>query len=326
MQSLRKKVPLLFLLVISGFWAYFYQSSSFLNDFGSSKPEWLLLIDGLIVLPILCLVFIKDKKEAFLKAVVYSCLIILLGSFIIPESSKLIWRYLEAGRYVALGLFVVAEITTIITVIFAIKASLSIQQDPDLAISEPIERIIGKGVVSAILSFEARVWTYALFSKKVRRSNFIGSKHFSYHLKDGTQSNLIGFIIIILFELPIVHLLLHFIWSPLASNIISSLTLLGLVFFYAEYRAVAIRPISITSDSLIIRYGLYNPIKIPINQIDRVNFNSKYIPRASHVKRYNLAGAPNIELKLNTGKLVYLGLDSPQDFKQEFEPILERLR
>ncbi|MBV34277.1 MAG: hypothetical protein CMP47_02275 [Rickettsiales bacterium] len=326
MQSIKQKVPVFFLLVISGFWTYYYQSSTFLNDFGTAKPEWLLLIDGLIVLPVLCFIFIKDKKEAVLKAVAYSCLIILLGSFIIPESSKLIWNYLETGRYIALALFVVAEITTIITVIFAIKASLSIQQDPDLAISKPIEKIIGKGVISDILSFEARVWTYALFSKKIRRSNFVGCKHFSYHLKDGTQSNLLGFIIIILFELPIVHLLLHFIWSPLAANIVTLLTLLGLVFFFAEYRAVAIRPISIISDSLIIRYGIYNPLTVPLNHIDSVSYNSGYIPRASLVKRYNLAGTPNIELKLISGKLIYLGLDSPQAFIQELEFSLEQLR
>jgi len=60
----KKRIPLLFLLCISIFWAFFYQSSTIFNDFGHYKLEWLLLIDGLIVLPFLCWLFIKDKKEA----------------------------------------------------------------------------------------------------------------------------------------------------------------------------------------------------------------------------------------------------------------------
>ena len=83
----QQKIPLLFLVAISIFWAFYYQSSTLLNDMGQHTPEWLLFIDGLIVLPLLCLWCIKDKKEAIIKAFTYSCLIILLGSFVIPESS-----------------------------------------------------------------------------------------------------------------------------------------------------------------------------------------------------------------------------------------------
>ena len=114
----------------------------------------------------------KDKKEAAIKAVAYSCLIILLGSFVIPESSKVVWPYLESLRYLAIAAFIVLEVTTILTVFFAIKASLIKDKDPDLAISKPIERVLGKGAISSLLSFEARVWTYALFSKKIRQQNW----------------------------------------------------------------------------------------------------------------------------------------------------------
>ena len=89
----KKNVPLLYLAVICVFWTYFYLSASFINTYGAEKPEWLLLIDGLLVLPILCFFCLKDKKEATIKALIYSCLIIFLGSFIIPENSKFLWSY-----------------------------------------------------------------------------------------------------------------------------------------------------------------------------------------------------------------------------------------
>ncbi|MGX5202228.1 hypothetical protein [Aliikangiella sp. IMCC44632] len=309
MQTLAKKnIPFIFLAVISVFWTFYYQSANALNGYGVEKPEWLLLIDGLVVLPILCFWFVKDKKEAAIKAVAYSCLIIFLGSFIIPESSKVVWPYLESLRYLAIAAFIVLEITTILTVFFAIKASLSKDTDPDLAISKPIEKILGKGAISSLLSFESRVWTYALFSKKIKQQNFVGDNHFSCHKKDGTQSNQLGFIFIILFELPVMHLLLHFLWSPFAANLTTGLTLLGLVFFIAEYKAIAIRPISIVPDRVIVRYGIWNPLIIALSEINHIQPNSKFIPRSANIKRFNLAGNPNIEIKLNSGKLIYLGV------------------
>jgi hypothetical protein len=314
-QTLAKKnIPFIFLAVISVFWAFFYQSSNALNGYGVEKPEWLLLIDGLVVLPILCFWFVKDKKEAAIKAAAYSCLIILLGSFVIPESSKVVWPYLESLRYLAIAAFIVLEVTTIFTVFFAIKASLIKDKDPDMAISKPIEKILGKGAISSLLSFEARVWTYALFSKKIRQQNFTGDCHFSCHKKDGTQSNQLGFILIILFELPVMHMLLHFLWSPFAANITTALTLIGLVFFIAEYKAIAIRPISITPNSLIIRYGIWNPLEVPLTEIEGIKLNSGFIRRSSNVKRFNLAGNPNVEIQLNSGNFIYIGVDSPSDF------------
>jgi hypothetical protein len=316
---IKSKTPLIFLVVMCIFGAFFYQSSNIFNEYGTYKPEWLLLIDGLIVLPMLCFWCVKDKKDATIKAIAYSCLIILLGSFIIPESSKVVLPYLESIRYVAIAVFILLEITTILTVFLAIKASLSNNKDPDIAISQPIEKLLGKSAISALLTFEARVWTYALFSKKIKRQFFAGDSHFSSHKKDGTQSNQLGFLLFILFELPMTHMLLHFLWSPFAANIITGLTLISLVFFIAEYKAMAIRPISILSERIIVRYGVWNPLNIAFNDIKNVQFNSKFIPRSADVKRYNIAGNPNVEIMLNSGKFIYLGVDSPEKFISTLE-------
>lgn len=315
----KKNTPFLFLLLISSFWAFYYLSSNAFNDYGVEKSEWFLLIDGLIVLPLLCFWCIKNKKEAAIKAIAYCCLVVLLGSFIIPESSKLIWHYLEAGRYVVLAAFIVLELTTVITVIVAIRASLSNKEDPDVAISSPIENILGKGSVSALLSFEARVWTYALFSKKIVKQHFLGDMHFSSHMKDGAQSNQLGFLMIILFELPIMHILLHYTWSPFAANVITFLTLFSLVFFVAEYKALAIRPISITPDSLIVRYGIWNPVSVDLFDIKHIKMNSEYVSRAKNIRRFNVSGNPNVEIKTHDGDLIYLGVDAPFELVTEIK-------
>jgi len=110
------------------------------------------------------------------------------------------------------------------------------------------------------------------------------------------------------------HLLLHFLWSPFVANVATGLTLIGLVFFIAEYKAIAIRPISIMQGCIIVRYGLWNPLKIPLREINHVKLNSKFIRRSGNVNRFNLAGNPNIEIMLNSGKLIYLGVDAPREF------------
>ena len=317
-DSIKSKIPLTFLICISLWWGFYYQSNSLLNDFGNANFEWLFLVDSLLVLPVICFVCIKDKKEALIKAMVLACLAVLIGSYIVPEQNKMVLHSLESLRYLALGAILLFEVIAMLTVYLAIRSALNRQQDPDIAIATPIQRYLGQSPLASLLSFETRMWTFALFAKKITPYSFKGDKHFSYHQKDGAKSNLLGFIMLIAFELPIMHLVLHFIWSPFAANIISLLTLFSLVFFVAEYRAVSRRPISLINDTLVIRYGLYQPLEIPISNIASIQGNNTFIKRSKYIKRYNYAGNANIKITLNVPigsiKHVFVGVDNDAHF------------
>lgn len=317
MNVKKQQVPLLLLLSMAAVWSFYYLSQGSWNDFGRNKPEWLLLIDGLLVLPLACWFCIDDKKQAALKALVYACLMVLLGSFIIPEANQNIWQWLSSGRFVVLALFALFELTVMVTVFVAIKAALNGEDDPDQAIQQPIERLLGTGWVSQIMAFEARVWVYVLFDKRVNRSAFRGDAHFFGDQKDGTQSNLLGFILIMAFEIPLMHVLLHFIWSPLAANVISGLTLFSLLWFTAEYRAIAIRPVSISSQGLIIRYGLFNPWVLKWSAIRSIESSQGPVQRQKGVKRFNMFGEPNIKITTKDGQCIYLGLNQPVQFLEQ---------
>ncbi|MTJ01539.1 hypothetical protein [Idiomarina piscisalsi] len=317
-SSIKSKVPFLFLVCISIWWAFYYQSDSKLNDYGSANFEWLFLLDALVMLPIICFLCVKDRKEALLKSIILMCLAVFIGSYIIPEQSKLIWHYLESGRYFVLAVILLFEIVAILTVYLAIKAAIGKRQDPDTSIEKPIKNYLGEGPAAKLLSFETRMWTYAFFAKRVEPENFSGEQHFTYHEKDGAQSNLLGFVFLIAFEAPIMHMFLHFIWSPFAANIVTLLTAFSLVLFIAEYRAVAKRPISLVGNKLFIRYGLYQPLTIPLNNIARIHKNIEFVKRSRFVKRYNYSGIPNVEIELiePMGKVqrVFLGVDSAEQF------------
>ncbi|WP_428618564.1 hypothetical protein [Shewanella sp.] len=316
--SIKPKIPLLFLVSVSVWWAFYYQSDGPLNDYGEANFEWLYLLDALIVAPLLCFFCIRNKKDALIKALALLCLGVLLGSYIVPEQNKFIWHHLEQGRYLVVAVIVLFELVAITSVILAISSALGQGRDPDLAIDEPITRVLGTGAIADLLRFETRMWTYALFASRIDRHHFSGTQHFTYHQKEGAQSNLLGFILVIAFEVPLMHLLLHYLWSPLAANIISLLTLLSLVFFIAEYRALSRRPISRCRNELIIRCGLSSPMVIPLSNILHVAPNQAFVRRSKQIKRYNYAGIPNVEISLirpmKQVERVYLGVDDPEGF------------
>ena len=316
----KKNIPLLFLIGATVFWSYYYTTINWFNDYGENKREVWLLIDTLFTLPLLCFYcFWDDKKTAAIKTIVYISFLVLLGSYIIPELQKIAWLYLENLRYVAIIGFVVMEIIAVFTVIFAISTSFNNSCDPDEVITKPIVKFAGKSMISSLMQVEARVWTFLLIPKKIKSKNYKGIKHFNCHLKDGTQSYLLGFIILACFELPMVHALLYFIWTPFAANIISGLTVISLIYFIAQYRAIAVRPVSFTEEKLIIRYSLSNPLIIDLNQIESIRLNTKHIYRNKLHKRYNLFGVPNIQVNMNQSEnkifqKVFIGLDNPQAF------------
>ena len=316
----KQNIPLVFLIIISLSSTFYYKSNSWINGFGTEKYEWALLLDVFITIPLICFFCLrKNLKQALIKSIVYMGLLILLGSFIIPEEHKYFMLHLEKIRYVVLIVVAIFELLIITSVVVAIRAALRNDKDPDRAIGDPINKYLGQTFISAIMQFDIRMWTYALFPKKVRSENFVGDKHFYSHLKDGVQSFLQGFVFLIIFEIPLVHLLLHFIWSPMAANIITALTLFSLVYFIAEYRAIEKRPVSVTHNSLIVRYGLSNPLIINLSEISSVSLNHTPVLLGKKNKSYNLFGNPNIVIKLkdtdsSNYSQIYLGLNNPIQF------------
>ena len=316
--SIKSKIPLAFLTIISIWWWYYYASSNALNEYGNAKHEWLFMLDAILVLPVLCFLCESDKQKALLKAAILCCTSVFIGSLIIPEQNKVIFHYLESGRYFVLAIILFLELSALVTVCIAVRASLSNKEDPDLAVANPIEKVFGSTMFSSIMSFEGRVWSFALFASQIKSSAYRGKQHFFYDKKDGAQSNLLGFILLIIIEIPLVHLLLHFLWSSTAANITTGLTVFGLIFFFAEYKAIDKRPISIHGGNLTIRYGLYAPFTIPLDNVSEISPNNSFVKRSRNIKRFNYFGVPNVAIKLcspiNGKTKVYLGVNSPVAF------------
>ncbi|WP_100657472.1 hypothetical protein [Alteromonas flava] len=319
-SNIKSKIPLLFLLLVSVSWAFYYGSNGALNDYGAANFEWLYLLDVLVVLPLLCVFCFTDYKTAMLKALVLCSAALVIASFIIPQDAKNVMFYIDDGRYFVIGFLLLFELIALLTVYFAIAILLKQQHDPDQSIEQTLKRYLGDSPIVSWLSFETRLWTFALFARHIEPTNYAGQAYFTYHRKDGAQSNLLGFIILIAIEIPVVHLLLHFLWSPLVATVITVITFLSLIFFFAEYRALPKRPIAITGSELLIRVGLYPTYRVTLTNVQSVSINRERVARQRHIKRYNYAGVPNVVIRLKQpqGQIsaIYLGLDDPKAFKQ----------
>ncbi len=316
----KRNFPLFFLITLTIFWGFYFSGQHWLNGFGQHKHEWLLLIETLVSIPLVCIYcYWHDIKTALLKSVVYMGLMVLLGSVLIPVEHQIIWPYLINIRYVLLAMLVLFELATIITVAVAIKAALNDQHDPDEAIRTPIQRLVGDNLLGQILMIEARVWSLLLLKSKMTTPQYQGDVHFLCDEKDATASNLLGFVVVIAFELPLVHVLLHFVWSPMAANVVSLLTLLSLFWFIAEYRAIQLRPVSLTDEQMLIRYGLLQPLNIALNDIECIALNAVAMDKSSRCKRFNNFGYPNVVIVLKSGShgkfdKLGLGLNHPAAF------------
>lgn len=290
-------------------------------------PDWTLLLDFSLSLPLLhYFLFRPSLKQWLLRWIQLTGLGILLGSFIIPESSRIIWPWLEIARNAMVGLMVPIEFALIALLGYGTWKLMKLGDDIDTALQAGIENKLGKSISTQLLVWEARIWLYALFKPKSPR--YAGSRHFSYAKQNGNASNQLGFILAILFELPLGHLLLHFMWSPTAAWVASVLSVWGLLYLVAEYHATLLRPVSIDSEKLIIRCGVLSvDAAIPWHRIQSVEKCAQPVRRQPGVRRYKQLGEFNIVIRLQSNVMlpdlfgreqavakVCLGLDDPDGF------------
>jgi len=303
--------PFSIFLIMCLSWLWFYKFDSLLNESGAYKPEWIMLIDGFVVLPLLIL-WLSDN----------SCLIIVLGMYLIPLTEKYIWNHLSAVRYIFVAGFILFELFVIYSVLTAMRllfrGTASVNA-VDKQITKIANSLTSNVNLVKLITLEIRVWSYALFAHRVVLDDENKSLHFSQSNNGGTKPNILTFIFLIVIELPIVHLFCMLVWSSVVANILSLLTLFGLLFMVGMYRSVELRYTCIDENTVLIRYGVFNENAIAFTDILAVTQVSERVYRAANIQRYYWDDNPNIEITLKKDEgisKVYLQLDEPSVFTQ----------
>lgn len=166
------------------------------------------------------------------------------------------------------------------------------------------------------LAVELRLWTYGLVRKHPAVAGFPGDRHFSYGEQSANANTWIGWAVINLLPLPIIHLMVDKV-SPAAAYLGTLTTLLSALWCLAEARAARSRPVSLDTKSLYLRYGLTVGRTIALSNIQAARSLSWEDFDARGMTRHAGLGAPNIRLELRDGEVMHLGLDDPRGFLDE---------
>lgn len=266
---------------------------------GEPLPEWPLGIDVLLLLPLAYLWVHRQRgwKQALGGAAALFGFGVLAGSWLLPDASKQLWRHLEALRIPAILLLVALQGMLFAGIARAAWRSRRTQPIED-AVQEGLERTLGANAMSRLLALESRLWIYALLPRPAP-AGFAGRQHFSVHAQGGNVSNQVAFLVIVGAEIPLLHVLLHWMWSPLAAIVVTVLSLYGWLFLWAEYRASWLRPISLEGSHLRIRHGIAIDYNVSLACIAQAHAYRGPTHRAAGRLRAYGMGQPNIRLQLH---------------------------
>ncbi|SEN30755.1 hypothetical protein SAMN05428959_1011111 [Duganella sp. CF517] len=300
------------------------------NDFGRDIAEWPLLADLVITFPLLYyFMFRPSPKAFFLRWLTFAALSLWFGSLMIPDEGKVIWRGVERLWPLYIALQAALELYVLVFLVRKIRALARMGGDVDEAMEQTIRGRLGRGATGWFALFEARIWYYGLFMRKGSQLRLRGEQHFSYDKNEGNASNQIAVIMMLLFEMPLSHLLLHLVAvKPVLAWIVDGLTLWSMLYIVAEYRATHWRPVSLDKDALLIRYGVFAADRVvPYWMVESISRRGGYVPRERGVLRLYQFGGANVEIRLRPGSRlpgfagreqvvtrICIGIDKPDAF------------
>jgi hypothetical protein len=294
---------------------------------GGAPPEWPLIFDFLVLLPLLYFVFNRHRgKSAVLGALAMAGLGTFAGSLILPAESKQAWQVIEDFRQVAIVFLLAVQFAWILSLLVRVVRA-SPTENPEQVLDLSIGERFGSGMLAGALRLEGRVWMYALLRHPVRRA-FPGSRHFHVCRQGMNASNQAAFLVLVGAEIPVAHLLVH-LFDPFIALVVTALSLYGFLFMLAEYRATLHRPLSVTSRGLHVRYGVASDFIVEWSAIAAIRPSPGGTRRATGRLRLKGMGETNIAIDLEAGtrvqsllgprvvREIHLGVDEPQALIEE---------
>lgn len=295
---------------------YFYFRVPFMaNDYGRNMADWPLLGDLLVTFPLLYYFMFRPSLKAFLlKWLVFAMAGCAFGSAIIPDGSKDLWRGIERIWPVLALVQGALELCLLVYMVRRIAALMRLDGNADEAMATAIRgRFAGTGFAPFAL-FEARIWYYGLFMRRGELLRYTGQQHFSYDKNDGNVSNQFALIMVMLFEMPLSHFMLHLVAvKPVYAWVVDVLSVWSVLYLVAEYRASQWRPVSLDEKAVLIRCGVFAADRtVSYDMIESVARCGNDIRRQRGVLRYRQFGSMNVEIRLKAGSKLMNGFGRAQ--------------
>ncbi|WP_154402297.1 hypothetical protein [Mucilaginibacter endophyticus] len=222
-----------------------------------------MTLDLVIVLPLVPLLFNKQTGGSKVLASVLFTAGIVAASWLVPAEGQGLLRQLK------IWIVPVIEVLSIAFLVIRVKKALSAYKkagDTSGDFYTELKRIsfsIIPNRVSDIVSSELAAMYYLFFN---HQKMVYDDRRFSYHKETGTIALFGVLIFMVAIETTAFHLLLSK-WSPKIAWVLTLISIYAGLQLWGMARAFFKRPIEITGDSLILRYGLLSETTVPLKNI-----------------------------------------------------------
>jgi hypothetical protein len=233
-----------------------------------------------------------------------------------------------------------AELGILVLIVVGVRRARSRLRASGLRLDVP-ERIRaaldGGGIYPRVADVMTTEFSLAFYAFAAwRRPPFVppGARGFSYHRQNAYAAILWTIFFAAVVEMVALHLVLR-ATAPRVAAIVLAVSILGAVWILGFLRAVQLRPVLVTNDSIAIRSGLQWSVDIPRALIERLEVGRVKTPAkgAPEYLRAVRMGQPNVLLTLRepliargpygTRRVVSvlsLVLDEPRDFERALTP------
>ncbi|WP_046757110.1 hypothetical protein [Kordia jejudonensis] len=313
-------IALLTLLVL------FVQSSYF----QANSPVLSLAITLDVLLTIPCIYFLLIRKTNIPKTTVVPMMILglVIGMYSLPEHNQ---QYLQLFKTWFLPII---ELSIATFIIFKVRKTIRIyksQKDNSIdfftTLKKTCAEILPKPLVLPFVT-EISVFYYGFVYWKRRK---LAENEFSYHKESGSVALYFVSIMLIGIEImPIHHLLAK--WSTIAAWILTILSIYSGFQVFGYVKSLMKRPIAVTKDTLLLRYGIMHEAEIPLSDIKEIRLSTKSFTKEDNILRFALLGeleSHNVIIETHTEQTLYglfgikkpftklaLHVDKPAEFRE----------
>jgi len=243
-------------------------------------------LDLLLTIPIIY--FLLIRKSTIPKTTIVPMMILglVIGIFVLPETNQ---QYLNFFKTWFLPIIEISVATFIIIkvrkAILFHKAQQNTSLDFFTTLKKTCAEILPKPVVVPFAT-EISVFYYGFIYWKRRK---LAKNEFSYHKESGSVALFFVLIMLIAIEItPIHHLLAK--WNVIAAWVLTLLSIYSGIQIFGYTKSLMKRPIEVTQDSLLLRYGIMHEAEIPLSEIKEIKLFKKSFTKEDNITRFALLG------------------------------------
>ncbi|MCX7747574.1 MAG: PH domain-containing protein [Clostridia bacterium] len=332
--TIRKKAVLFIMMAISVciFESWLIQSRTFMN--ASNVFSLAITLDICLLLPAVYWLFVVRKSTLpSITMVPVFLLSVVAANVILPGQYH---KYLDLlvmlipVLEIFLVCYAVLKIRLIYRTFKEVRKSKVYAFD---AFVESLEKALKIGVLAELVATELFLIQYALtgfliLSPKKQNADY---KYFSCYKEQGYPVVLGVLVFISVFEIPILHIILH-LWSPVIAWIVTGLSVYGIFWLVGDFHALRFNPVTMTESMLHIRTGLRFRADIPYSEIEEIRPFKALEKSSQKFVKLSVYGEPQYVIQLKSeavikglfgikreSKLIGMNIDNRLEFEKELK-------